>query len=227
MLLAKRHENKYYISRGDAQALMGKLNVLLKKDINDQDNGYWVTSLYYDDPYNCAYHDKLDGTAERFKFRIRYYNEDQAFFKLEKKSKHGTMTLKTSSTLTYEEVEKLMRADYSFLTLKEEGLYKEFYHACTSKLFTPKSLVRYRRNAYTHPIGDMRITFDDLIQSSTNNDLTLKGEWYPLMQSDMIIMEVKFNGVMPEYLKRLLESGNTTQASASKYVFARKYNIAF
>lgn len=69
-----RHELKYIISTADAPALQERLERALKRDIHgDQRNSYQIRSLYFDDAYNSAYWDKLDGVMHRDKYRIRMY----------------------------------------------------------------------------------------------------------------------------------------------------------
>ncbi len=51
------------------------------------DGTYTVHSLYFDDWRDTALREKIDGLPRREKFRIRYYNGDLSFIRLEKKSK--------------------------------------------------------------------------------------------------------------------------------------------
>ncbi len=116
--------------------------------------------------FNTAYVQKINGEAIRHKYRIRYYGNDHHFIKLERKSKIHQMTMKESVPLTKIEVERILANDYAFLLQKEKSLYQEFYLALRHRLLKPKVIVRYIRKAYTHPIGDFRLTFDRDIRTS-------------------------------------------------------------
>ena len=81
-----RHEIKYVISGQEADLLSGRLGKLFRRDSHGKGHGrYLVTSLYFDDIYDSALRDKIDGTDDRRKYRLRYYGDDVSFIRLEKK----------------------------------------------------------------------------------------------------------------------------------------------
>ena len=83
-----RHEEKHQVNLREALVLSRRLEKLFPRDPHAGPEGsYQVVSLYYDDPYDTALRQKLDGVNRREKFRLRYYGEEPAFFKLEKKYK--------------------------------------------------------------------------------------------------------------------------------------------
>ena len=60
--LPLRHEQKYYISQGDAAYLSTLLRHTMQRDKHADRNGeYHIRSLYFDDCFNSAMSDKLDG----------------------------------------------------------------------------------------------------------------------------------------------------------------------
>lgn len=78
-----RHELKYLINQGDALLLKQRLGVALKRDIHAQNGVYSIRSLYFDDYWDTAYNDKTGGFDDRKKFRIRLYDLDDSFIRLE------------------------------------------------------------------------------------------------------------------------------------------------
>ena len=83
-----RHEEKHQVNLREALVLSRRLEKLFPRDPHAGPEGFYqVVSLYYDDPYDTALRQKLDGVDRREKFRLRYYGEKPAFFKLEKKYK--------------------------------------------------------------------------------------------------------------------------------------------
>ena len=83
-----RHELKFTVNAGDVAVLRSRLGACMARDSH---NGgvYKIRSLYFDDLWDSALNEKLDGVDEREKFRIRCYNEDLSFITLEKKLKHN------------------------------------------------------------------------------------------------------------------------------------------
>ncbi len=83
-----RHERKHYITPADHAALCQRLAPVMERDPHAGPDGtYTVHSLYFDDWRDTALREKIDGLPRREKFRIRYYNGDLSFIRLEKKSK--------------------------------------------------------------------------------------------------------------------------------------------
>ena len=87
---AQRHEQKYFISQGDACYLSHLLRHTMQPDRHADGRGeYHIRSLYFDDCFNSAMSDKLDGVMNRHKYRIRIYNFSDRVIRLERKSKGG------------------------------------------------------------------------------------------------------------------------------------------
>ena len=94
-----RHELKYYITEGDYALLKRKLSLTMEQDAFAKKNGgeYFIRSLYFDDRDDSAFREKLDGTDERDKFRIRIYNMRDDVIKLECKHKSNGYIKKQSA----------------------------------------------------------------------------------------------------------------------------------
>ncbi|MCE5168931.1 VTC domain-containing protein [Paenibacillus profundus] len=89
---------------------------MLLLDQNSVDeHGYHIRSLYFDNIYESALHDKVDGILNRRKYRIRIYNKSDAVIKLERKSKWNEYVAKESAPMTRSEFERLYRGDAEFL----------------------------------------------------------------------------------------------------------------
>ena len=96
-----RHELKHTINRQDDLELTGRLRKLFRHDRHADSHGiYRVSSLYFDTPWDKALREKIDGVNRREKFRLRYYNEDLSFIRLEKKFKINGMCGKYTARLT-------------------------------------------------------------------------------------------------------------------------------
>ena len=83
-----RKEYKFTVSNAERILIVSKLKYVIKTDAYAKDDGtYLVRTLYFDDTDNTSLRDKTAGNPIRSKFRIRYYNNDDSFIRLEKKEK--------------------------------------------------------------------------------------------------------------------------------------------
>ena len=142
---AFRNEWKYLISTSEKEMLMLRLKPFLQPDPHAGEGGYYIRSLYFDDYWNSAYAEKEAGVLMRKKYRIRIYNNNDKFIKLERKKKFGSYIYKESAPLTREEVEKILKGDYAFLLYSPHSLCREFYIECTCNMMRPRTIVDYER----------------------------------------------------------------------------------
>ena len=104
-----RKELKYTVTEGESIVTARRLSSFMQRDKNLKGGReYLIRSLYFDNLYEKVLKEKLSGTAVRDKFRIRYYDFDTAFIRLEKKSKRYAVGHKYQCRLTAEEVQKII-----------------------------------------------------------------------------------------------------------------------
>lgn len=89
-----RHELKYLISYGQKADLNLRLAPLLEQDSHARGGCYMIRSLYFDDYWNTAYQEKVDGVLMRKKYRIRIYDYSDRVIKLERKRKSDSWIYK-------------------------------------------------------------------------------------------------------------------------------------
>ena len=223
-----RHEIKYYINYKDHMLLRTALGAVMRLDDNvDENGGYHIRSLYFDDIYETALAEKISGVDDRCKFRIRIYNLDDSYIKLEKKSKNGKFISKTSIRISRPEYDSIIAGDGSFLLEKDNAVAREFYSLMKMRLLRPRVLVDYWREAYVYSVEDTRITFDiDLKGSTMLTDIfDPKTPVLPVFDNGLLVLEVKFNRYLPESIKCALGSVSAVKRSAiSKYALCRKYD---
>ena len=107
-----RHEYKFILTYSEYIMLRQRLGVLMTHDRNVDESGeYKIKSLYFDNLYDKALFEKINGVDNREKFRIRYYNDDFSFINLEKKSKINNMCNKVSVRISQEECLKILNND--------------------------------------------------------------------------------------------------------------------
>jgi hypothetical protein len=217
-----RHELKHYVNASDYAQLRARLRTVARPDENaGEDGGYLVRSLYFDNYSDKAIVEKLSGMSKREKFRFRYYNDDTGFIRLERKCKANRMAYKESAPVTAEQCETLLSGDYECLKVSEAPLLMELYTKIRYQNLRPRNIVDYRREAYVYRAGNVRITFDSDIRTSNHVKGFLKPGQVTIPAASSIIMEVKYDGFMPDVIRDLIQIGCRNQTEFSKYVVAR------
>ena len=97
-----RVEEKFCCTAREMYSLQRRLDGVLRADDNEHnDEGYLVSSLYFDDPADTCLLAVRDGCSRRRKYRIRIYNDSLAVIKLEVKEKLDAMTRKRSRQIPF------------------------------------------------------------------------------------------------------------------------------
>ena len=221
-----RHEVKHIITSGDDLILTSRLRKLFVHDKNADSHGvYRVSSLYFDTPNDTALRQKLDGVNCREKFRLRCYNGNPDFIRLEKKSKQGSLGHKRSAPVTRKQVERLLAGDVEVLLESGDPLLGELYRKMRFQLLTPKTIVTYDREAFLYTPGNVRITIDRSLRTGLNSLGFLNPEMFHAPVSDgMSVLEVKFDEFLPEIVKMAVQTPHTRAGAYSKYAVCRRYD---
>jgi hypothetical protein len=225
-----RHELKYIISEGEHWLLSVRLKACLKQDRYAAHNGgeYFIRSLYFDDPYDSAVSEKVDGVDSRDKYRIRIYNLSDSAIKLERKHKEGQYVKKDSLSISRQECDAIVRGNLECLRQRAEPLAMQFYGIFKSNYLRPKVVVDYMREPYVFSGEDVRVTFDKNVRTGMRfTDLFNPHlATYPVWNlRNCMILEVKFNRSLPMYVQELLTVDAAAHTAASKYVFCRQYEF--
>ena len=219
-----RHELKFKISESAAEVLKQKLYLIMGTDDNAyyDDGSYLIKSLYFDDLNSKSYYEKMDGVLYRKKYRIRIYNDDDSFIRLEKKMKHNNMTAKEQMLISKDIYSKILKGKVNEIT-DADGLLLEFINDIKTKALVPSIVVLYHRTAYTYPISDVRITFDSNIQSGLYNYDLFDTEHpvYTVDEKGKQVLEVKFNEVLPLHIANILNDIPSCREAVSKFALCR------
>ncbi|HHX07412.1 MAG TPA: polyphosphate polymerase domain-containing protein [Erysipelothrix sp.] len=221
-----RHEYKHRINPLDDYELSNRLQKLFRRDAHAGSRGYYrVSSLYFDTPNDLALREKMDGVKTREKFRIRYYNDNINFFKLEKKMKQNQLTRKLSTTLTTKEVEAILQQNIRFLRDSNDPLKVEFYAKLINQQLRPKTIVVYDREAFIYEPGNCRITLDRNLKTAigVSNFLNPQKLYYDISE-DFSILEIKYDQFLPDLVKMATQLQNRQAAAFSKYAVSRYHD---
>lgn len=219
-----RHELKYYINYDTYYILRERFRHVLDKDPNMKDeNGYLISSLYMDDMYHSAIEEKVAGNRFRKKFRIRSYDRDDKYIRLECKSKCNEYIAKTSAKISVEEYRKILKGDLEFLLERPEQVCQELFGYARTKLMKPVVIVEYQREAYISPLGNVRITFDKDISASRVIDMFSPDLYMQkVLPDNIMVLEVKYDDYLPLHIRSTLQGVPADQCAISKYVMCRE-----
>jgi hypothetical protein len=224
-----RHELKFEIDALEYQVLQKKLCKVLKPDpYMPLNRPYNVRNLYFDDFKDTALIDKEAGVFRRRKYRVRIYNHSDAYIKFERKTKIGHYMLKESTLITREEADKMVAQDYGFLAKTKNRVLRDFYLETHCNMMHPVVIVEYEREAYVQPISNVRVTFDTQLRMTIGcMDLfNQKICTVSTLEEQNVILEVKYNEVLPKYICGLFPDTIKPQRAIGKYVICRNQQIS-
>lgn len=224
-----RHELKFLINEREKDLLVIRLNTVMKRDSNAVDGIYKIRSLYFDDYWNSAYTEKMMGVHDRRKYRIRIYNDEDSTIKLECKIKSNNYIYKKSASLTRAETDEILDGHYDFLLKKQDNLCQEFYYRCTTSYLRPRAIVDYEREPFIYPEGDVRITFDSNLRSTSmfKDFFNPKLPFVYALEPGKLILEVKYTEFIPSIIRRVLMLDASEQTAVSKYTLCFEKNSSF
>lgn len=219
-----RHEWKHEINYSDMLVLRHRLKAVARCDPNAPDGKYFIRSLYFDTPYDKALKEKINGISRREKFRIRYYNGDTSFIRLEKKSKLDGLCGKQSASLTAHEVQSIISGDIGFMRTSENELVRELYDKMNSQQLRPKTIVDYDREAFVYPAGNVRVTMDCNIRTGLYSTDFLDMDCVTVPVTGAVILEVKWDEFLPSAIRDAVSLEGRHTSSFSKYAACRIYD---
>lgn len=222
-----RHELKFICSERELFLIENKIRHVCCLDpyVVGQ-AGYDVRSVYFDAFDDECYYQNENGEDDRFKYRIRIYNYSDERIRLERKSTRSGMKHKESCLLTREQCEALLLGR-NVPAGREQELLTLFLADRRLGLWSPKITVDYNRIPYVYPAGNVRITFDRRISSSSTIDLFRK--YIPsrqILSEGEGLLEVKYDEMIPQTILELINAGHSLRRIAfSKYYLCRKMTV--
>lgn len=217
-----REEKKFLISIDEFIKKSHMLNQVMVQDPHNGVHGYIIRSLYFDTVYDSDYFEKLDGIETRRKIRLRIYDPNADFAMLEMKQKQGANQLKRSLKVSRNDAIALTNGDYSPLLSYSELFAAECYAMMTCRCYRPKTIVQYNRKAFIAKENKIRVTFDNKIAATEScfDLFSPKLNMNPVLDPFDVVLEVKFNGFLLDYIRRMINSIDRSELSVSKYVLA-------
>lgn len=218
-----RQELKRLLSPGRSLLLMNRIAAILPSDEHaGNDGSYSIRSIYFDTFDDRAFTEKEAGISEREKIRIRFYDYKDDVIKLERKEKREKLIYKDSIDISKDTADAMLSGDFTPLLSYDSELADYIYGLSASSMLAPTVVVDYVRRAFIYPAGNVRITFDESLQSGRpDTHLWQPGSVFDVL-NDYTILEIKFNKYIPEHICRLLESVPGETMALSKYTLCRQ-----
>lgn len=219
-----RHEWKHEINALDMLVLQQRLRVIAKPDTHAAGGKYMIRSLYFDTPGDRVLREKLDSINIREKFRIRYYNNDLSFIRLEKKSKRSGLGNKQSANLSAVEAQAIVDGDIGWMQHCDRPLVQELYRKMLAQGLRPKTVVDYTRRAFVFDPGNVRITLDYDIRTGLMCTDFLDPTLVTVPAgSSSAILEVKWDAFLPSIIRDAVQLSGRHTSAFSKYAACRIY----
>ena len=226
----ERKEYKYYVRQGQVENLRNRFLPYMEHDDFCKQmpaNIYTVRSIYLDSPRLLFYYEKLTGLKYRKKLRIRAYNtptaDTRAF--LEIKRKIDDTIYKDRAKIALSDVANLLNGGEIDL-VDEHPVFKEkialdrFTYLIGKLNLAPKVLITYEREALVGTYeSDLRVTFDMNVRSYPHPEIEdlFREDDLLAFSGKYFILEVKFFGRMPTWVRNIIRDYKLHQQSISKY----------
>lgn len=222
-----RHEEKFLLRYPQYVELKQLLTPLMHRDLNaGADGSYTVRSLYFDRADNRDYHEKVNGVDRRQKLRMRIYGETPDKVKLEIKKRRDDGIYKETVTISRAEAERLLHSlpECEFLREHQTEAASHAYALLRSEGYRPAVIIDYDREAFTLPFYKIRVTFDRRVRAARRIEEFMIPQcgMIPVLPADEIILEVKYNHMLPDFLRRALSSVPAQSMAVSKYQLSRE-----
>ena len=222
-----RDEWKFLLEPEQRTLLYERLRRVLDQDEHcGPDGSYTVHSLYFDDLTDSCARENEAGSKPRTKYRIRCYGNGKTGMFLERKDKVYGKCRKVSCPLSPAEHETLIGGEAAELFWQtEEPLLRQFCLLIMERGFSPKLVLDYERAALIEPAANIRVTFDTAVSAADCGHGFPMEEGtprFPLLAAEGCILEVKFDDILPGWLREMIESPALQQVPFSKYYLGRK-----
>lgn len=220
----ERKELKYYITSNTYIVLFNLFRKILKQDKHNKNGkSYYVRSLYFDTLNNKSFEEKMAGIEERAKYRLRIYDINTKFVKFEMKSKFNNSLLKESATISRKDAIEIQNMNYEVMLKYNNPVLNKAYLEFKKRHYSPVVMVDYFRDAFIYDFNKIRIVFDKFLKSTPIQLDIFNKDPFPTnkLKKGLVIMEIKYNNFIPEFIKKILQIPSFERSAISKYCIGR------
>lgn len=229
-----RHECKYLVPIHVLDQVREYMRPFMRADAFAADKPgcrYRVSSVYLDSPDLALYKMTAEGNQNRFKLRMRWYDEDpdQPVF-MEIKRRLDQIVRKSRTAVDLELAAVVLQSTLRPTSRESTGLagdttVEDFAMLARRSAARPTMLVRYWREPYESLGPDpLRITFDTSLDHATTRNGALLGRGeelaWRLTPQDGAIIEIKFTERYPSWVGNMIAELQLQRQSVPKYCLA-------
>lgn len=216
--MISRYEFKYLLDHETAAEVERLASVFMTPDkLGGPTGGYAVTSLYLDRPDWLLARQTWEGLRERVKLRIRFYGPQPDVVFAEVKKRVGSTIEKLRAAINPAHAAAFAN-NGSLPPDAGADLFRQLAERIDAR---PGLWVRYQRKAFTSPWGEgSRLTFDTEleVQEPTSQEfLPDVDPWRTVALERPVVLEMKFNGAYPGWMRTIAEGLSLERMSCSKY----------
>jgi SPX domain protein involved in polyphosphate accumulation len=236
-LQASRYEMKYIVSESTARFMKDFVLTYLQPDEHsrpEQKYGYPVRSLYLDTRHLSLYRQTVRGIKNRFKLRIRFYDDNPAHpVFMEIKRRQTDVIRKQRAAVTREAARRFLSGfdltddDLMYDNADERKLVKSF-HAMRDFCYLKKEIladaslyVCYYREAFVSKANNtLRVTFDRDVRACPyflDDSLFSPGRGVATAIPG-VILEIKFTNQYPGWINEMVRQFQIQRRSVPKYI---------
>jgi VTC domain len=227
----QRFELKYLVSEAVALGVRDFVRSYLDPDEFSADRpnfSYAVYSLYLDSDDFITCHWTTNGDKNRFKLRLRYYDNREGspvFFELKRRT-DNTIS-KVRGGVRRSEVARLLaghlpdRGQLLSKNPRQLAAVQRFSHLMQHIQAHPKAIVAYLREAWvSREDNSVRVTIDREVRCCAELGCSLPIEFSAGSRpfGKLVIVELKFTNRFPDWFRDLVRTFNLVQCGAAKYV---------
>lgn len=216
----ERYELKYKLTKDEYTWIRNELLKYMKVDKYGLST---IQSIYYDTPSYLLIRNSIDKPQYKEKIRLRSYGlvkEDTPCF-LEIKRKADGLVYKRRIPIKENIARDFMnyKGDFEDSQISRELTYFRNYY----KDLIPSILIIYERESFYKDNSEVRVTFDlNPRYRTTDLNLHTSLDGTPLLDENIVLMEIKVLHNMPLWLTDILTRGKFKKGSISKYGEAYK-----
>jgi hypothetical protein len=229
-LQLQRFELKYIVDEDRALAVRDFVSSYLEIDeygATQPNLSYPVHSLYLDSPALQTYHWTVNGRKNRFKLRIRFYDNNPAapvYFEIKRRMNDAILKQRGAVKRGHvdwvlqghlPEPDHLVSSDPRHLVAVQQ--FSRFMNEMQAR---PTAHVAYRREAWISPHDNsVRVTMDRDVRCDPEPTAAFRAEMRDPMVvfGRQVVLELKFTGRFPDWFRHVVEAFNLQQVSAAKY----------
>lgn len=218
LLLFNRYEKKYLITMDVKKQLEARFQDYLAKDSYSKDSAYSIYNIYFDTfDYEVIRH-SLSKPKYKSKLRLRFYEYpvlESTDIYLEMKHKSLGQVHKRRQKIHFDGYQKLLKSGL-YTVDSPTQIDNEIMYYLKHINVLPSTFLLYERTAWQSENNILRITFDINMKTAPYSEKGLE-DLTPIIDEDMVIMEIKSSMNFPFWLVRILSELNIKPTRFSKY----------